>query len=135
MGVIDRSFIFNFQKLLLICCICSISLLSIKVTLFIAGDLLDRIPSGTVQVLSPDNQANTPQFSETFKSDTLNNDDVIRPDDAEIGEADHDEHKSVDPLDKFLPPPPKVKCSEELQVSSVKMVLITIVDECHLSTL
>ncbi|XP_058770301.1 uncharacterized protein LOC131643947 isoform X1 [Vicia villosa] len=79
------------------------------------GDLLDRIPSGTVQVLSPDNQANTPQLSETFKSDTLNNDDVIRPDDAEIGEADQDEHKSVDPLDKFLPPPPKVKCSEELQ--------------------
>lgn len=26
--------------------------------------------------------------------------------------------EEVDPLDKFLPPPPKVKCSEELQVSS-----------------
>jgi hypothetical protein len=58
-----------------------------------------------------------------LKSDALNNDDVIRPDDAEFeGEADHDENKPVVPLDKFLPPPPKVKCSEELQVSSVKMV-------------
>jgi hypothetical protein len=91
--------------------------------LFIAGDLLDRTSSGTVHVLSPNNQASTPQFSETLKSDALNNDDVIRPDDAEFeGEADHDENKPVVPLDKFLPPPPKVKCSEELQVSSVKMV-------------
>ncbi|XP_045790010.1 uncharacterized protein LOC123884755 isoform X2 [Trifolium pratense] len=80
------------------------------------GDLLDRTSSGTVQVLTPNNQANTPQFSETLKSDALYNDDMIRPDDAEVeGEADHDEDKPVDPLDKFLPPPPKVKCSEELQ--------------------
>lgn len=79
------------------------------------GDLLDRTSSGTAQILTPNNQANTPQFSETLKSDTVNNDDVIRPDDAELGEADQDEHKSEDPLDKFLPPPPEVKCSEELQ--------------------
>ncbi|WJX24421.1 hypothetical protein P8452_13525 [Trifolium repens] len=64
------------------------------------GDSLDRTSSGTIQVLTPNNQANTPQFE---------------------GEADHDENKPVVPLDKFLPPPPKVKCSEELQVSSVKM--------------
>ncbi|GAU31648.1 hypothetical protein TSUD_38450 [Trifolium subterraneum] len=80
------------------------------------SDLLDRTSSGTVQVLTPNNQANTPQFSETLKSDALNNDDEIRPDDAELeGEADQDENKPVDPLDTFLPPPPKVKCSEELQ--------------------
>lgn len=71
--------------------------------------------------MTPSNQANI-QFSEPLKSDTVNNDAVIRSDDAEIGEADHDDEKSVDPLDKFLPPPPKAKCSEELQVSSVKMV-------------
>lgn len=81
----------------------------------INGDLLDRTSSGTVQVLTPNNQANTPQFSEALQSDTLNNDAVIRPNDAELEEADQDEHKSVDPLDKFLPPPPKAKCSEELQ--------------------
>lgn len=83
--------------------------------------MLDRTSSGTVQVLTPNNQANTPQFSEALQSDTLNNDAVIRPNDAELEEADQDEHKSVDPLDKFLPPPPKAKCSEELQVSSVEM--------------
>lgn len=82
-----------------------------------AGDLLNRTPSGTVQVLTPNNQANTPHFSET-----LNNDPVIRLDDAELGEADQVEQKSVDPLDKFLPPAPKAKCSEELQVSYVQMV-------------
>jgi len=52
--------------------------------------------------LTPSNQVSTPQLS----------------DEAELGEGDQD-----DPLDKFLPPPPKAKCSEELQVSSVKMVL------------
>ncbi|KAK7306519.1 hypothetical protein VNO77_44466 [Canavalia gladiata] len=78
------------------------------------GDLLDRSPSGTVQVLTPSNQVNS-RSSEPLKSDTLNNDAVIRSDDADHGEADQDEQKSVDPLDKFLPAPPKAKCSEELQ--------------------
>ncbi|KAK7302960.1 hypothetical protein RJT34_13857 [Clitoria ternatea] len=80
----------------------------------INGDLQDRTPSGTVQVLTPGNQANT-QFSEPLKLDSMNVDAVIRSDDAELGETDHDEQKYVDPLDKFLPPPPKAKCSEELQ--------------------
>ncbi|MED6106980.1 hypothetical protein PIB30_009830 [Stylosanthes scabra] len=79
------------------------------------GDLLDRTPSGAVQVMTPSNQANTPQLSEQLKSDTMNDDAMIRPDDAEPAEADQDEQKSEDPLDKFLPPPPKAKCSEELQ--------------------
>ncbi|MED6148453.1 hypothetical protein PIB30_053337 [Stylosanthes scabra] len=76
------------------------------------GDLLDRTPSGAVQVmaLTPSNQANTPQLS-----DTMNDDAMFRLDDAEPPEAGQDEQKSEDPLDKFLPPPPKAKCSEELQ--------------------
>ena len=91
-----------------------------------AGDLLERTPSGTVQVMTPSNQANTPQLSEPLKSDTMNTDAMVRPDDTEPGDADQDEQKSVDPLDKFLPPPPKAKCSEELQVGSVKIFLIII---------
>lgn len=42
--------------------------------------------------------------------------------DSEGGEAEEavvEEKTDVDPLVKFLPPPPKVKCSEELQVSSL----------------
>lgn len=69
--------------------------------------------------MTPSNQANTPQLSEQLKSDTMNDDAMIGPDDAEPVEAGQDEQKSEDPLDKFLPPPPKAKCSEELQVSFV----------------
>jgi len=85
----------------------------------IAGDLPERTPLGTVHVLTP---SNTPQFTEPLKSDNLNNDAVIKSDDAELGEGDQDDQRYVDPLDKFLPAPPKAKCSEELQVSSVKLV-------------
>ncbi|XP_052113966.1 uncharacterized protein LOC107473782 isoform X2 [Arachis duranensis] len=79
------------------------------------GDLLDRTPSGAVHVMTPSNQANTPQLSEQLKSDTMNDDAMIGPDDAEPVEAGQDEQKAEDPLNKFLPPPPKAKCSEELQ--------------------
>ncbi|RZB80701.1 Peptide chain release factor PrfB1, chloroplastic [Glycine soja] len=82
----------------------------------ISSDLQDRTPLGIVQVLTPSNQANTPQFFEPLKFDTMNKDAIIRSDDAEFGEADQDEQKYVDPLDKFLPPPSKAKCSEELQL-------------------
>lgn len=30
--------------------------------------------------------------------------------------------KEVDPIDKFLPPPPKEKCSDELQVSNPSII-------------
>ncbi|RDX82356.1 SAP30-binding protein, partial [Mucuna pruriens] len=79
------------------------------------GDLLDRTPLGTVQVLTPSNQGNTSQFSEPLKSDTMSNDAVVRSGEAEPGEAVQNEQKYEDPLDKFLPSHPKAKCSEELQ--------------------
>ncbi|CAJ1973670.1 unnamed protein product [Sphenostylis stenocarpa] len=82
------------------------------------GVLLERTPLGSVQVLTPSNQSNTPQFSEPLKSDTMNNDAVIRSEDAELGEAD-DKQRYVEPLYKFLPTPPKAKWSEALLVSSV----------------
>ena len=101
----------------------------------ISGDLQDKTPLGTVQVLTPSNQANTPQFSKPLKSDTMNKDAIIRSDDAEFGEADQEEKKYVDPLDKFLPPPSKARCSEELQVSSVKMVQLLLIVEFHFNIL
>lgn len=36
-----------------------------------------------------------------------------------------------DPLDLFLPPPPVVKCSQELQVSAKKHILLILVDDGH----
>lgn len=83
--------------------------------------MLDRAPSGTVQVLTPSNQANT-QFSEPLISDNMKVDPVVGLDGAEHGEAAQEEQKIVDPLDKFLPPPPKTRCSEDLQVSFVRMI-------------
>lgn len=92
--------------------------------MFVAGDFHDRTPPGTVQVLTPSNQA-TPQLSDPSQSDKVN---YAVPDSDVGGAADSmvEEQKDLDPLDKFLPPPPKVKCSEELQVSSVQPLLVLI---------
>ena len=83
---------------------------------FVAGDFHNRTLSGTVQVLTPSNQA-TPQLSDPSQSDKVN----YAVSDSEAGDAaigTTEEEKDIDPLNKFLPPPPKAKCSEELQVSS-----------------
>lgn len=48
------------------------------------------------------------------------NDAVHESDGAHDEEAVMEHEKEVDPMDKFLPPPPKAKCSEELQVSSLQ---------------
>ncbi|KAK4283920.1 hypothetical protein QN277_000821 [Acacia crassicarpa] len=42
-------------------------------------------------------------------------DTVVGSDGSEHGETVQEEQKFVDPLDIFLPPPPKVKCSEDIQ--------------------
>lgn len=76
---------------------------------FIAGDLHDKTPQ-----LS--NHA-TPQLSEPSQSDTMN-ETVLESEGRNAADAVAEDQKNVDPLDKFLPPPLKAKCSEELQVSS-----------------
>ncbi|XP_054800910.1 uncharacterized protein LOC129305033 isoform X2 [Prosopis cineraria] len=70
---------------------------------------------GRTAILTPDNDARSPQFSELLKSDTMNHDAMVGSDSSEHGGAMQEEQKFVDPLDKFLPPPLKIKCSEELQ--------------------
>ncbi|XP_054789560.1 uncharacterized protein LOC129295108 isoform X2 [Prosopis cineraria] len=70
---------------------------------------------GRTAILTPDNDASSPQFSELLKSDTMNHDAMVGSDSSEHGGAMQEEQKFVDPLDKFLPPPLKIKCSEELQ--------------------
>lgn len=87
----------------------------IRVQLSVAGDFHDGTTPGTAQVRTPSNQG-TPLVSDLSQSDKMNS--AVH--DLEIGDPTEaiEEQKDVDPLDKFLPPPPKVKCSEELQVSS-----------------
>lgn len=77
--------------------------------IFIAGDLHDKTPQ-----LS--NHA-TPQLSEPSQSDIMN-ETVLESEGRNAADAIAEDQKNVDPLDKFLPPPLKAKCSEELQVSS-----------------
>ncbi|KAG8482260.1 hypothetical protein CXB51_026997 [Gossypium anomalum] len=71
-----------------------------------AGDFQGKTPPAAVQL--------TPQSSdlEPLQPETLTN-AVNESDGVEVEEAVSVDN--VDPLDKFLPPPPKVKCSEELQ--------------------
>lgn len=71
---------------------------------------------------TPSTRAATPQLIESAdqpnldaldyavnKSESTGTEDAVLDSGAEL--------KDVDPLDKFLPPPPKAKCSDELQVS------------------
>ncbi|KAL5170119.1 Delta-aminolevulinic acid dehydratase, chloroplastic [Glycine soja] len=85
----------------------------------ISSDLQDRTPLGIVQVLTPSNQANTPQFFEPLKFDTMNKDAIIRSDDAKFGEADQDEQKYVDPLDKFFPPHQKLNALRSYKITRI----------------
>ncbi|XP_068324646.1 uncharacterized protein [Pyrus communis] len=71
----------------------------------VPGDFHDKTPPGTVR---------TPQLSEPSNSDTMN-ETVLESEGRDAAEAVAEEQKDIDPLDKFLPPPLKAKCSEELQ--------------------
>lgn len=86
---------------------------------YAAGASQEITPAGTVQVLTPSAQA-TPQSSElleTSQPDEMNN-AVILSEAAENEGTTNVPAEDAGSLDKFLPPPPKEKCPEELQVSS-----------------
>ncbi|XP_022140007.1 uncharacterized protein LOC111010773 isoform X2 [Momordica charantia] len=76
------------------------------------GDL-DRTSPGAARVSTPNNLA-TSQISESPHSGSMNN-AIPESETAKVEETVEEEKKDIDPLDKFLPPPPKEKCSEELQ--------------------
>lgn len=78
--------------------------------------------TGTVQLLTPSTQLTPHQSSE--HADQLQSDAIEynKGNDSETVETEavnttEDVHKEMDPLDKFLPPPVTIKCSDELQVS------------------
>lgn len=88
---------------------------------------INGTPSGTVQGLTPNTQATPPQSSEQFDpslSDAMN----YESNELELTELEEavkitdDEKKDMDPLNKFLPPPPKAKCSDELQEKIIKFI-------------
>lgn len=84
----------------------------------ISGDFRER----TVNI--PSNQAIPPQQFGPSQVDAVNH-TVNESECAEPVEAvmvSLEDTKDIDPLDKFLPPPPKEKCSEELQERIIKFL-------------
>ncbi|KAK9153059.1 hypothetical protein Sjap_000539 [Stephania japonica] len=85
------------------------------------GNPHERTPPGTVQILTPNvhvtprpsEQAEPPQCDNNTTMDCTMEIETHEADDAVVNSVG--EPKEVDPLGKFLPPPPKARCSEELQ--------------------
>ncbi|KAK6150021.1 hypothetical protein DH2020_017546 [Rehmannia glutinosa] len=84
------------------------------------GEFREKKSPGIPRLSTPSTQATPPQSLEPidqFESDAMS----YAVNESESGVAEDavmvsvGEQKAVDPLDKFLPPPPKDKCSEELQ--------------------
>ncbi|KAG8385420.1 hypothetical protein BUALT_Bualt03G0043500 [Buddleja alternifolia] len=93
------------------------------------GEFWDKKSPGIARVPTPSTQATTPQTSEPTdqpESDAMNY-AVNELESAETEDAamvSVEEQKDTDPLDKFLPPPPKAKCSEELQEKIMKFLAL-----------
>ncbi|KAL6991244.1 hypothetical protein U1Q18_009362 [Sarracenia purpurea var. burkii] len=83
------------------------------------GEIQEKTPPGTTQVLTPSTQAITSQLSEPDAVDShLTNYAVNESESTGMEEAvtvSVEVSKEVEIMDKFLPPPPKAKCSDELQ--------------------
>ncbi|KDP21112.1 hypothetical protein JCGZ_21583 [Jatropha curcas] len=78
------------------------------------GDSQERTPLGSVQVLTPSVQA-TPQSSEHLEQPDEMNTTVNQSEAVENDGTTDVPTENIDPLDKFLPPPPRDKCPDELQ--------------------
>ncbi|CAL5362877.1 unnamed protein product [Camellia sinensis] len=83
-------------------------------------DVHEKTPPGTALVVTPSSQATTPQLSEqldTSESHPMNY--AVNESETTVIEetvtVSVEFPKDVDSLDRFLPPPPKAKCSDELQ--------------------
>ncbi|KAJ6364336.1 hypothetical protein OIU76_029310 [Salix suchowensis] len=83
------------------------------------GVIQEKSSSGTAHVLSPSVQATPVSFENLGPSqpgeinDTTNESEAVNTEGANEVPAE-----GVNPLDKFLPPPPKEKCPEELQAKA-----------------
>jgi hypothetical protein len=86
--------------------------------LFVTGFIQEKSSPGTAHFLSPSFQA-TPQSFENLGPSQLDEiNDITNESEAVNTEgANEVPAEGVNPFDKFLPPPPKEKCPEELQAS------------------
>ncbi|KAL2462667.1 uncharacterized protein Fot_53904 [Forsythia ovata] len=93
------------------------------------GDFREITSPGMVRLPTPSTQATPPQLLKQIDqpdSDALN----YAANEAEAVESEYavmisaEEPKEIDPLDKFLSPPPKDKCSEELQEKIIRFLAL-----------
>ncbi|KAL2539226.1 Uncharacterized protein Adt_00204 [Abeliophyllum distichum] len=93
------------------------------------GDFREITSPGMVRLPTPSTQATPPQLLKQFDqpdSDAVN----YAAKEAEAAESEDtvmisaEEPKEIDPLDKFLSPPPKDKCSEELQEKIIRFLAL-----------
>ncbi|XXG67477.1 hypothetical protein AAC387_Pa06g0818 [Persea americana] len=88
------------------------------------GNFQEKTPPGTVQILTPNIQATPPQSAEQLeqsnyeiiatKENAVSGSKEVQNDDVATVSTEM-ANENVDPLEKFLPTPPKTKCPEELQ--------------------
>ncbi|KZV51085.1 hypothetical protein F511_01877 [Dorcoceras hygrometricum] len=93
------------------------------------GEFWDNRSPRSARPTTPTTQATTPQLLDSIdqpESDTMNC-EINASESAETGDTvmvSAEEQRDMDPLDKFLPPPPKEKCSEELQEKIIKFLTL-----------
>ncbi|KAL9146212.1 hypothetical protein ABFS82_13G095200 [Erythranthe guttata] len=93
------------------------------------GDFRENNSPGIVRFPTPRTQATPPQSLEQIDQSELdamnyaqNESGSLETEDAEMVPVE--EQKDVDPLEKFLSPRPKAKCSEELQEKIIKFLAL-----------
>ncbi|KAH9604368.1 hypothetical protein KSS87_005092 [Heliosperma pusillum] len=83
------------------------------------AEVRQKTPIGNLQSMTPKDAVNSPQLSaqaDVPGLDMVNN--AVKDSDNEVRDGvdvSDEDSKNIDPLDKFLPPPPQEKCSDELQ--------------------
>ncbi|XP_065878918.1 uncharacterized protein [Euphorbia lathyris] len=85
----------------------------------------EKTPPGTVQVLTPNVHTSSlsSEHLQTSQVDEMNNPDV-QSEAAENEGTTNVPAENDDPLDKFLPPPPKDKCPDDLQRKIDKFIAL-----------
>ncbi|KAI3740156.1 hypothetical protein L2E82_30578 [Cichorium intybus] len=84
-------------------------------------------PPGSVQLLTPSRQATPPQLSEHVdqtQSDNKGNESESVTAEEALNNISEGGQKEINPLDKFLPPPPTTRCSDELQEKMIKFLML-----------
>ena len=79
------------------------------------ADFPHRTPTTNVQTVTPNNQMDSPQNMQIYVPEH-NAMKETETDGIEGVNSSGKEDLDLDPVHKFLPPPPEEKCSDELQV-------------------